>query len=153
MFHRCSFFLLALSLAVSGGPAWATSVFVNVGATNTSSTTDLQAIPTGVATGGAAVMAGAQTTNASYYDVCYYSGGAAGTMKNVLSQFTSTISGAGAASRTVGDSMNDQGDFTSLFFVTAPQVGWLTTNGGTTVTSFAQNGSSVTSVPDPCARD
>ena len=89
-------------------------------------------------------MAGAQTANASYYDVCYYSGGArrhheerpvAVHQHDLRSR----------RSRTVGDSMNDQGDFTSLFFVTAPQVGWLTTNGGTTVTSFAQNGSSVTS--------
>jgi hypothetical protein len=140
MFHRCILLLLGAGLAVSGGAVWATGLsFVDISALNTSTTVDLQSCPMGVGPGGTAVLAGAKLNNANYYDVCYYSGGTSGTMSNINSHFTTTISGAGTPSNSCGSSMNDQGNFTSCFFTGTPAVGWLTSNGGTTVTSFVQH--------------
>ena len=52
MLRRCLLFLVVASLAVSGGAAWATDVFVDIGATDGY----WQAHPTGVATGGVTVL-------------------------------------------------------------------------------------------------
>ena len=43
MFHRCLLILAVASLALFGGPAWASSVFVNMSATDG----NLQAWPNG----------------------------------------------------------------------------------------------------------
>ena len=59
MFHRCILLFVIASLAVSGGAAWATSIFVNVNAHNALSNRDLQAWPAGVSAGGAVVLPGA----------------------------------------------------------------------------------------------
>ena len=86
MFHRCILLFVIASLAVSCSAAWATSIFVDINSKNVSTTVDLQAYPTGVSplgAGGGVCLQGAEASNASYYDVCYYSGGTAGTMTNM----------------------------------------------------------------------
>ena len=137
MFHRCILLFVVVSLAVSGVPAWAAvGYFVNVSSFNPSTTTDLQAFPTGVSplsAGGGVSVEASTAANANYYDVCYYSGGTAGT----FSRMASALSYSGATySHAVGSNMNDEGDFTSTVFQATPQVQWLTTNQGTNTTYY-----------------
>ena len=81
MFHRCILLFVIVSLALSGGAAWAASVFVNINAHNSLTNRDLQAFPAGVSAGGVVVLQGLQTTGNPPYcmDACYYSGGSNGT--------------------------------------------------------------------------
>ena len=134
MFHRFVLLFVIASLAISGGAAWATSIFVDINTKNVSSTVDLTAYPTGVSplgAGGGVCLEGAQGAGTNYYDVCYYSGGTAGTMSNMSAALT--YSGA-TFQHACGANMNDKGDFTSTVFTLTPQVQWLTTNQGATTT-------------------
>jgi probable HAF family extracellular repeat protein len=130
MFPRSVLLSVIVSLAVSGG-ARAYDVFVDVNANSSISGSDLSAYPTGVSAGGACVLQGARDSGANYYDVCYYSGSAGGTMTSMNSTLTA---GTLAFGMSVGGDMNDQGDFTSTVVTQSPQVQWLTTNHGTNTT-------------------
>ena len=134
MFHRSVLLFVVASLAVSGGAARATSLFVNINANSTISGKDLTACPTGVSplsAGGGVCLQGAQGSNSNYYDVCYYSGGTAGTMTSMDSTYTA---GTVTFTKSVGGAMNDGGDFTSTATTNVPQPQWLTTNHGTNTT-------------------
>ncbi len=134
MFHRSVSLFVVASLAVSGGAARAFDVFVDVNANSTISGSDLQAYPTGVSLGGTCLLQGARSTSGTnFYDVCYYSGGASGTMTSMDSTLTA---GTLAFGMSVGGDMNDQGDFTSTVVTQTPQVQWLTTNGGKNTTYY-----------------
>jgi probable HAF family extracellular repeat protein len=139
MCHRCILLVVVASLALSGGAAWATSVFVDINTFNNQSNRDIRAYPTGVSplsAGGGVVMQGAQNTTANpvpYYDSCYYSGGTSGVMSNLASTLTY---GTVTFNRSDGDAMNDNGDFTNSVIQNNIQVQWLTTNQGTNTTYY-----------------
>ena len=117
MFHRSVLLFVTALLTVSGGAAWAFDVFVDINAKSAISGRDLSAYPTGVSSGGACVLQGAQGSSANYYDVCYYSGSASGTMTSMAAALTYS---SATFSRAMGGAMNDQGDFTSTVFAGHP---------------------------------
>jgi hypothetical protein len=123
MFQRCLSVLVVASLIVSGGTALATSVFVDISASDSYA----QATPTGVATGGYSVLQGPMPTQATlFYDTFTYPGGTTGTMTNITTAFT-TVNG-----RVGSTNMNANGQFVACQTSPTSQGGWTYANGTAT---------------------
>jgi hypothetical protein len=123
MFQRCLLILAVVSLALSGSSALATSLFVDISATDGYA----QATPTGVATGGYAVLQGPMPTQATlFYDTFTYPGGTTGTMTNITTAFT-TVNG-----RVGSTNMNANGQFVACQTSPTGQGGWIYANGTAT---------------------
>jgi probable HAF family extracellular repeat protein len=125
--RRCLLLLVVASLAIPGGTVCAFDVFVDISATDGYT----QADPTGVATGGVAVLQGPMPTLATYfYDTFTYPGATTGTMTNLTTTFTSVNGRIGSTN------MNASGQFvaceTSPAFGTGSTGGWTYANGTAT---------------------
>ena len=131
MFHRCLSVLVVASLIVSGGAIWASSVFVNISATNG----NLAALPTGVSPTGGVLLQGYASSQSNYYEPYLYPAGTTGTMTDIGSGSIFTYSGS-TLHRTIDSSMASNGTLT-IGEVSTAQVGWIY-SGGTagTATGF-----------------
>ena len=119
MFHRCLSVLVVASLIVSGGAIWASSVFVDISATNG----NLAALPTGVSPTGGVLLQGYASSQSNYYEPYLYRAGTTGTMTDIGSGSIFTYSGS-TLHRTIDSSMASNGTLT-IGEVSTAQVGWI----------------------------
>ncbi len=135
MFHRCLLILAVASLALFGGPAWASSVFVNMSATDG----NLQAWPTGISPTGGVIMQGYYPSQSQYYTpYAYPAGTAGGTMTNINSAFTYPNGTLSNLARSLSTAMNASGQST-LCEWTPNKVGWIYSGGTNGTATYYTN--------------